>query len=140
MGEGISLYAYLTFNGNCREAMTFYQECFGGDLSLNTVSENVPALNMPERMQNCIVQATLFSQNLLLVGTDLVPEHGLLKGNAVSLLLKCINDDTLHLIYDYLSTEAVSVRPPFSTDFDRNMAEVTDKFGVPWLLFCDTSD
>jgi uncharacterized glyoxalase superfamily protein PhnB len=29
--------AYLTFNGNCREAMTFYQSCFDGDLTLETV-------------------------------------------------------------------------------------------------------
>ena len=23
--------AYLNFNGNCREAMTFYAECLGGE-------------------------------------------------------------------------------------------------------------
>ena len=29
--------AYLKFDGNCREAMTFYKECFGGELIFNTV-------------------------------------------------------------------------------------------------------
>ncbi len=24
---------YLTFDGSCREAMTFYQQCLGGELS-----------------------------------------------------------------------------------------------------------
>ena len=28
--------AYLTFNGDCREAMTFYKECLGGELTLET--------------------------------------------------------------------------------------------------------
>jgi hypothetical protein len=29
---------YLKFNGNCREAMTFYKNCLGGELTLNTVA------------------------------------------------------------------------------------------------------
>jgi PhnB protein len=29
--------AYLTFNGNCRQAMTFYRECLGGELTLQAV-------------------------------------------------------------------------------------------------------
>ena len=28
--------AYLIFNGNCREAMTFYQKCLGAELQLIT--------------------------------------------------------------------------------------------------------
>ena len=30
--------AHLTFNGNCHEAMTFYKECFGGELSMQTLA------------------------------------------------------------------------------------------------------
>ena len=30
---------YLTFNGNAREAMEFYQSVFGGDLRINTFGE-----------------------------------------------------------------------------------------------------
>ena len=28
-----TLNPYLTFNGNCREAMTYYKECLGGELT-----------------------------------------------------------------------------------------------------------
>ena len=31
--------AYLTFNGNCREAMQFYTDCLGGELYLQTIGE-----------------------------------------------------------------------------------------------------
>ncbi len=31
------IHSYLTFSGNCREAMTFYRECLGGILMLQTV-------------------------------------------------------------------------------------------------------
>jgi PhnB protein len=30
---------YLIFNGNCREAMTFYQSCLGGELNVMTFGE-----------------------------------------------------------------------------------------------------
>jgi uncharacterized glyoxalase superfamily protein PhnB len=37
---------YLLFNGNCREAMSFYQGCFGGQLSLMTIGEPPMAKDM----------------------------------------------------------------------------------------------
>jgi PhnB protein len=30
---------YLIFNGNCREAMTFYQSCLGGELNVMTFGD-----------------------------------------------------------------------------------------------------
>lgn len=41
------LNSYLTFNGRCREAMTFYKECLGGELFLQTVGESSLAEKMP---------------------------------------------------------------------------------------------
>jgi PhnB protein len=32
--------SYLTFNGNCQEAMIFYQKCLGGELTFQTVGES----------------------------------------------------------------------------------------------------
>jgi PhnB protein len=32
--------AYLTLNGNCREAMTFYKECLGGELTMQAVEDS----------------------------------------------------------------------------------------------------
>jgi PhnB protein len=31
---------YLTFNGNCKEAMNFYKEIFGRELSMMTAGES----------------------------------------------------------------------------------------------------
>jgi PhnB protein len=38
---------YLNFDGNCREAMTFYAKCLGGDLTLTPFSE-MPGNHPPE--------------------------------------------------------------------------------------------
>jgi Uncharacterized protein conserved in bacteria len=68
--------AYLTFNGNCREAMTFYQICLGGDLSFQTVGESPLSAKMPGRMKDCILQATLTNGALVLMGSDMVAGQG----------------------------------------------------------------
>jgi len=52
-----SLTAYLSFNSNCREAMTFYQACMVGNLIFQTLDEYTLEAN--SSLRNCIVNATL---------------------------------------------------------------------------------
>jgi PhnB protein len=89
--------SYLTFNGNCREAMTFYKECLGGELMLQTVGGSPLAEQMPPKMKDCILHATLTNGNLILMGSDMVSHTGLIKGNAVSLSLMCISEKKLEI-------------------------------------------
>ena len=39
--------SYLTFSGNCREAMNFYVTCLGGELVFQTIGESPLANKMP---------------------------------------------------------------------------------------------
>ncbi len=48
----IKLHSYLTFNGNCREAMTFYSDCLEGELTFQTIGESPLSNNMPQKMKN----------------------------------------------------------------------------------------
>ena len=82
-----TVHSYLTFNGNCRQAMLFYQKCLGGDLIFQTIGESPLAEKMPAKMKKCILHFTLTNDKLVLMGSDIAGEKGLLKGNAVSLLL-----------------------------------------------------
>jgi PhnB protein len=51
--------AYLHFNGNCREAMTFYKECLGGELNMQAVGESPMAAQMPPQIHTNILHASL---------------------------------------------------------------------------------
>ena len=94
--------SYLHFNGNCREAMTFYKECLGGQLILQTVGESPMADKMPIEMKDLILHATLINGELVLLGSDMSPEN-LIKGNAVDLMLDCRSDDEIRTSFDKLS-------------------------------------
>jgi PhnB protein len=50
---------YLHFDGNCREAMTFYRESLGGELALQAVGDSPMASQMPAEAQKKILHASL---------------------------------------------------------------------------------
>ena len=125
---------YLTFNGNCREAMTFYKECLGGELTFQTIGESLRSKKMPERMKNCILQATLTKGSLILMGSDMVGENGLIKGNSVSLLLNCKSAKEIKTYYKKLSLGGKANHSVGETFFGALFGGLTDKFGNHWLL------
>ena len=128
---------YLTFNGNCREAMMFYKECLGGALTLQTVGESPLSEQMPAKMKACILHSTLKKEELVLMGTDIVGEQGLVKGNAVSLMLHCASENEMKEYYNRLSKDGTVTSAPQETHWGALFGHLTDKFGNHWLLHCD---
>lgn len=129
-----TIYAYLTFNGNCREAMKFYKTCLGGILKFQTVGESPFAGRMPKRMIDCILHASLSNGDLVLMGTDMVSEAGLIKGNAISLSLTCMSESELKDRYNRLSEGGSVDHPIKETFWGAKFGGLTDKFGIHWLL------
>ena len=126
--------AYLNFNGQCREAMTFYKECLGGELTLQTIGESPLAGKMPSRMKESILHATLSKNGLVLMATDMVPENGLTKGNSVSLCLNCSSEDEIKACYKKLSSGGKADHPLENTFWGALFGDLTDKYGNHWLL------
>ena len=126
--------SYLTFNGNCREAMTFYKECLGGELAFQTIGDSPLSDKMPDQMKDCILHSTLSKDALMLMGSDMVSEQGLTKGNAVSLMLDCSNEEEIKLLYSKLSEGGEATHPLENTFFGALFGDLTDKYGNHWLL------
>lgn len=126
--------AYLTFNGNCREAMTFYKDCMGGELHLQAIGESPLADKMPAEMKECILHATLTKDNLILMGSDMVGEQGLIKGNAVSLSLNCSSEEEVQAFYEKLSAGGNKDHVLEQSFWGATFGDLTDKYGNHWLL------
>jgi len=126
--------SYLTFAGNCREAMSFYQSCLGGELSFQTIGETPLADGMPAEMKNRILHSTLTNKNLVLMASDMVPDGGLIRGNAVSLSLECSSEAEIKSTYEKLSAGGKRDHPIENTFWGALFGDLTDKFGNHWLL------
>jgi PhnB protein len=126
--------AYITFNGNCREAMTFYQECLGGELTFQTIGESPLSGKMPKKMKDCILHSTLSNGSLLLMGSDMVSERGLIKGNSVALTLRCNSEEEVRECYRKLAAGGQATYSLEGTFWGSLFGGLTDKFGNHWLL------
>lgn len=125
---------YLTFNGNCRIAMSFYQKCLGGVLFFQTIGDSPLSDKMPRRMQNCILHSTLTLSGFSLAASDMVCENGLLKGNSVSLWLNCNSEKEIRSCYKKLSQGGKQTHPVEFNFYGALHGNLTDKFGNNWLV------
>lgn len=131
----MQIHSYLTFNGNCRQAMKFYQKCLGGELTFQTIGESPLSEKLPAKMKNTILCSTLKKEKLFLIASDLVGETGLRKGNSVSLVLQCSSQNEMKILFKKLSVKGQQSYPPQLTHRGSVLAELTDKFGNRWLLY-----
>ena len=126
--------SYLTFNGNCREAMNFYKECLGGELSFQTVGESPLSDKMPDQMKNSILHASLTNGEMVIMASDMVSEHGLIRGNAISLMLHCSSEKEIKECYEKLTQAGQKTHPLELTFWGALFGGLTDKYGNHWLL------
>lgn len=127
---------YFTFNGNCREAMKFYQKCLGGKLYFQTAGEMPVPGKMPAKMKKIIVHASLISESFALMGSDMVDDPGLIKGNAVSVSMSFPTEKELRSCYKKLSYGALRTYPVQHNFYGMLFGSLTDRYGNHWLLDC----
>ena len=129
--------AYLVFNGNCREAMNFYQSCLGGELLLQTVKESPMANQWPAKVQDNILHARLTKDTIILLGSDMGPKD-LVKGNAISLSLTCSDRKEMEECFNHLSVGA-QVTHPLHDFFAGTIGTLTDRYSMNWMFYCERS-
>lgn len=125
---------YLNFENNCREAMTFYKDCLGGELKLTTVGEMPEmAAQMPPDMKDAIMHSSLMNGNIVIMGSDLNREKPL-EGNTVQLCINCDSEEQLNDYFTKLSaggkiTEALAHMP-----WGAIYGAIIDKYKKQWLF------
>jgi PhnB protein len=129
-----SVTPYLTFNGNCRDAMTFYKECFGGELTLQTVAETPMAAQCPSGMQQHIMHSMLAGDGMVIMGTDMVGPAGFIAGTDMALSLSFDNEETIRACYTRLSDGGQVIDPLKQAPWGALFGVVADPFGKVWML------
>ncbi len=127
--------AYMHFNGNCREAMQFYQECFGGELVLLTVGESPIADQMPAAMSDCILHACLTREGMVLQGSDIGPDRETAVGNSVSMVLDCGSEEEINELSARLSSSGGEMLHPLEHTFWGGIfGDIADQYGFHWYV------
>ena len=130
---------FLLFNGNCAEAMTFYQSCLGGDLTLIKLGETPMKAQFPEEKHNRIIYAKLKNNQIDFSATDWMASPTLepKEGNTFSVYMTGETFDELKTVFDKLSAGADKDKRTFIELNHAPMGtygQFTDKYKVSWIF------
>ena len=128
---------YLSFNGKCREAMKFYQDCLGGDLQMQKVSEMPEmAKQMPESYKDSILHSMLTSGPIVIMASDLSRDKPVM-GNTTHLCLNCSTENEIRSLFSNLSAGGQVTEPLKDMPWNALYGAITDKFGTQWVFNYD---
>jgi len=125
--------AYLNFNGQCREAMTFYQECLGGELTLQKVAESPMAAELTAAEGANIIHSILTREGLVLLASDMIGNK-LQQGNAITLCLRCSSNEEINAFFTKLSRGGRIKTPLHQSFWGATFGELVDRFGMNWMF------
>ncbi len=118
---------FITFSGNCKKALTFYQNCFGGKLFFQTFEKELPGFpGIP------VISGSLISESIIIHGSDLVPHEGRKTGNYLSIFLNFNHADERRVLIEKLKPQC-NIISGQSTE-GQKLIELTDAFDVRWIL------
>jgi PhnB protein len=128
------LTAYLFFDGNCAEAMRFYERTLGGKMQMMmSYGESPPGQAMPGADPSRIMHATLIVDGQELMASDGMPGDRS-NGKGFSLSLSYPEVAEAHRVFGLLA-EGGQVRMPMAKTFwSEAFGMLVDRFGTPWMV------
>lgn len=131
----VTLNPYISFDGQAREAMTFYQSVFGGNLTVSTFGES--GMSMEGAKADEVMHAQLQTDDgLTLMAADTPEGMSYRPGDNISVSLSGPAEDheTLRGYFDKLSEGAQPGVPLEKAPWGDYFGMLTDRFGIGWLV------
>lgn len=132
----MQLNPYLIFNGDCEEALKFYEQAIGGKIdSINRFAGSPSAEHVPAEWGDKVLHATIKIDGNLLMASDAPPGHySQPQGIHISISL---NDPVKgEQIFNALAEGGTTTMPFSKTFWASGFGMCTDRFGIPWMVNC----
>lgn len=123
---------YLSFSGNAREAMEFYRDVFGGDLTLSTYGEFGQAdTPFAENLMHAMLSTP---SGFTLMGSDTPPGMEQSAGSSITISLSGDEEAELRGYWDQLAEGGVVAVPLEQQMWGDLFGQCTDRFGTAWMV------
>lgn len=125
---------YLSFRGQAREAMSFYQSIFGGELKVTTFAEG--GMSGADGVQPDQVMHSQLDGPVMLMGSDVPESMPFTQGSTISM---CFSGDAsgLDTCREYWSKLAEGGAVGMALDlapWGDYYGNLTDKYGINWMF------
>ena len=129
----VRLNPYLSFRDNAREAMTFYESVFGGELTVSTFAD-FRASDDPSEQHKIMHSQLETPDGLVLMGAD-TPEGMEYRPQAgVSVSLSGDDEARLRGYWERLSEGGTVTMPFEKAPWGDTFGMCVDRFGISWLV------
>lgn len=128
---------YLTFNGTCAEAFSFYAGLMGGEvLVVQTFGEAPDPSQFPPEMLGKAMHAQVRLGERILMGSDDTPEH-YKAPQGFHIQTGWDSEAEAQRVFDRLARGGEVIMPFARTFWAVGFGMCRDRYGVPWMVNCE---
>ena len=129
---------YLSFQSNCRQAMTFYKNCLGAEMEIMPLPES--ADRPADFNKDMVLHARLtVGEKILVMASDVPPQMEFNPGNNIAISIQCENLEEIERLFTAFSDKATIKRPLADAFWGARFGMLTDQFGIGWMFNYDKS-
>ena len=125
--------SYIFFDGNCAEAMRFYEKTLGGKIDAMMKYSDSPGGTCPPGSEDRIMHTALNLNSRMLMASD-VPAGQFERPQGFSLSLTYLNKDEATRVFTALTEGGKVIMPLAPTFWAAVFGMGTDRYGIHWMV------
>lgn len=131
-----TLDTYIFFDGNCAEAMRFYERTLGGELQKIMTYADSPDQHQcsAENAKDLVMHACLVLEGRMLMASDTPPDFPKNPRSGFALALNYPSPAEAARIFDALCNGGSVTMPMQKTFWAESFGMLTDRFGTAWMV------
>ncbi len=132
--------AYISFGGRCEEALEFYKQAIGADVTDLMHWKESPQADMkgPPGWEEKVMNASFrVGESQLMADDGMGPATPEFKG--MTLALSTASDAETRRLFDALAEGGTVQMPLARTFWTSSFGMLSDKFGVPWMVMTESA-
>ena len=133
----MQLNPYLVFNGNCADALKFYERSLGAKIEVSMPFAGTPAeAHVPAEARDKILHARFTVNGQTIMASDAFgPNYQRPQGISVALNTK--DPAEAERVFQALSEKGKIGMPIQETFWATRFGMCVDQFGIPWMVNCE---
>ena len=127
---------YITFRGNCREAIEFYKTALGAEVAFVQTFGESP-MDAKGSADNIMHASLKVGDSTIMMSDDPNPQGDTGSGD-ISLTIGLNDPEKAKQVFDKLAKGGSVIMALEKTFWAEAFGMLTDKFGVRWMINCET--
>ena len=133
----MQLSPYLIFNGDCEQALKYYEQTLGANIeSINKFAGSPSAEHVPADWSDKVLHATIKIDGNVLMASDAPPGH-YAQPQGISVAIGLNDRAKGERIFNALADGGTTTMPFQQTFWASGFGMCTDRFGIPWMVNCE---